>query len=337
MGIKPLSMVAAALLIPTLLVRADANDSTAEIAAGGLVLTKSDDIEMRSEYLFVSPSEIRVDYVFYNKASQDKTITVAFPIPDITYKQDGTIAVPTEDPENIFGFSTTVDGKPVVTRTEQKVFARGVEETDLLRKLGVPLQPTLAATGKALDALPKAQWDDLIKRGFAEVDEYDAGKGMEKHLEARWTLKTTYFFEQSFPAGQELAISHRYKPSVGLSPTSIGTRGFSKSKAYRDYARKYCLNKPFLTAVQRATESAKQDYPPFEERRMSYILTTGANWAGPIRSFHLVVDKDQSENLVSFCGEHVTQVPPTRFEIKRTDFTPKTDLHILVLTKRSIP
>src|ERR1700754_4711766 len=60
-----------------------ANDSTAELATGGLVLTKTADIEMRSEDLFISPEEIRVTYHFFNRAPDDRTVTVAFPMPDI--------------------------------------------------------------------------------------------------------------------------------------------------------------------------------------------------------------------------------------------------------------
>ena len=40
------------------------NDSTAESAAGGLVFTKSEDIEMLSKDLFISMKEIRVKYHF---------------------------------------------------------------------------------------------------------------------------------------------------------------------------------------------------------------------------------------------------------------------------------
>jgi hypothetical protein len=194
--------------------RANANDSTAELATGGLVLTKDADIEMRSEDLYVSTSEIQVSYRFFNKAAQDKTVTVAFPMPDITIAgPDDIISVPTEDPQNILGFSTMAGGKPVTSRVEQKVLAKGVDRTEVLRKLGIPLQPQLEATNKALDALPQSQWEELIKLGLAETDEYDAGKGMQKHLEARWTLKTTYYWDQTFPAGKELPIEHRYKPS----------------------------------------------------------------------------------------------------------------------------
>ncbi len=59
-----------------------ANDSTAETAAGGLVLKQNADIDMVSEDLFVSVEQIRVQYVFRNRAARDVSVTVAFPMPD---------------------------------------------------------------------------------------------------------------------------------------------------------------------------------------------------------------------------------------------------------------
>ena len=47
-----------------------ANDSSAEKAAGGLVLRQNRDIDMVSEDLYVSPAEVRVRYVFRNRPPQ---------------------------------------------------------------------------------------------------------------------------------------------------------------------------------------------------------------------------------------------------------------------------
>ena len=67
--------------------------------------------------------------------------------------------------------------------------------------------------------------------------------------------------------------------------------------------------------------------------RIEYILRTGANWAGPIGDFRLVVDKGEADSLVSFCGEGVKRISPTRFEMRKTDFTPERDLSILILKR----
>ena len=52
---------------------AGANDSTAGLATGGLVLTKNADIEMRSEKLYISDKQVRVDYQFLNTSAKDVT------------------------------------------------------------------------------------------------------------------------------------------------------------------------------------------------------------------------------------------------------------------------
>lgn len=319
---------------------AGANDSSAELATGGLVLEKSADIEMRSEDLYVSSKEIRVQARFYNSSANDVATIVAFPMPDITIEYpDEIISVPTEDPKNLLGFATAVDGKPVEMSVEQKVYANGIDRTEVLRRLGVPLAPHLVATNAALDRLPRAAQDELTKLGLAEIEEFDAGKGMEKHLSARWTLKTTYFWEQLFPAKTEVVIDHRYMPSVGMTvQTSIGGQAAVKEPWFADYRTKYCMDAAFLGAVQRARKEVKSEYgAPFSEERISYILTTGGNWARPIGKFRLVVDKGAPSSFVSFCGDGVKKISTTQFEMAKSDFVPKSDLHVLILKQIDLP
>ncbi|MGK9171148.1 DUF4424 domain-containing protein [Inquilinus limosus] len=324
-----LPIVLAALLPPAGAARA--NDSTAELAAGGLVLTKTDDIEMRSEDLYVSAKEIRVTYRFFNRSAQDRTVTVAFPMPDVTLDFiDGLTAVPHPGTENFLDFSTKADGKPVRTDVEVKAFGNGVDQTALLRRLGVPLYPDADYDG--LTALPRAQRDELIKLGLAAVNEFDAGKGWEQHVVPSWTLKTTYHFQQTFPAGREVLIEHRYTPGTGESVGSvIGSSYAAGSTEYADDLRTYCIDQSFLAAVRRAQAKAGKDGMPFSEQRISYILTTGANWAAPIGDFRLVVDKGEARNLVSFCAEGVKKISPTQFEVRKTNFTPGQDIDVLIL------
>jgi Domain of unknown function (DUF4424) len=117
---------------------ARANDSTAELAAGGIVLVANPHIEMRSEDLFISTEEIRVRYVFFNSADKDITTLVAFPMPDVDMSHPDTdIPIPTQDPENLLDFSVAADGAAITPRLEQKVFAKGIEQSAVLRKLGV--------------------------------------------------------------------------------------------------------------------------------------------------------------------------------------------------------
>ena len=213
-----------------------ANDSTAELSTGGLVFVRNEDVEMRSEDLFISAKEISVRYRFFNRADQNMTVLVAFPMPEIRVDgPDDNISVPTEEPVNFLAFATTVNGEPVKTKVEQRAIAVGIDRTQLLRSLGVPLAPHLHSTNEALDRLPPEKWDELVRIGVAEIEEYDAGQGMKKHLAARWGLQTTYYWEQTFPAKAETVIEHRYKPSVGASvQTALGSPNEAKEPGTRN-------------------------------------------------------------------------------------------------------
>jgi hypothetical protein len=313
-----------------------ANDSSAELTTGGLVFVRNDAIEMRSEDLFISTREIRVHYRFFNKTDRDATVHVAFPMPEVTIEhQDQNISIPTEDPVNLLGFSTRVDGRPVTMQVEQKVLSRGVDRTALLKSLNIPLAPHLASTNAALDKLPRSRWKELVDLGLAEIEEMDAGKGMERHLSARWSLQTTFFWQQTFPAGKELAIEHRYKPSVGGTVmTSLGAPHARGEQWHADSVRKYCIEKDIFNALDRARRGARGgDAAPFSEERIDYILKTGANWSGPIRDFRLVIDKGDPDALVTFCGDGVKKISPTQFEMRKTNFTPEGNISILILKR----
>ena len=311
-----------------------ANDSTAELRTGGLDFVRNEDVEMRSEELFVSMTDIRVAYHFFNKSEKPITNLVAFPMPDITIAdQDTNISIPTREPVNFLAFATEANGQPVAAEVEQKVLAKRLDRTELLRRLNVPLAPHLAATYVALDGLPRDKWQELVDLGIAEIVEYAKSPSfkMEPHLEARWTLKTTYYWRQTFPAQQELVIEHRYKPSVGAT---AGVRVGPQIPDTRSYAETYCIEPTFIAGIgraQRALEKIKDGY--LSERRVAYILKTGANWAGPIADFTLTVDKGKPDNLVSFCGNDIKKLSPTQFQVHYRKFTPDADLAVLFVIK----
>jgi hypothetical protein len=329
----------AALVLGGAATSAAANDSSAEMPAGGLVLTKNASIEMRGEDLYISARQVRVRYRFANTSGKDVTILVAFPMPDITTNGvEDMISVPTKSPTNILGFSTTVDGRPVHAQVEQKVLKNGVDRTAYLRALSVPLAPHLRSTAAALDRLPKARQDELLKLGLAAPDDYDAGKGYEHHLGPTWTLKTTFFWRQTFPAGREIEVDHRYQPSVG---ESVGTAWqdptYAAASQHAGARRRYCIDDDFLAGIARARQARKPAGKPpvvgagMSELRIDYVLSTGANWKAPIGDFRMVVDKGDPANRISFCADGVRKISSTQFEVRHANFTPVRDVEILIL------
>jgi hypothetical protein len=301
-----------------------ANDSVAEHASGGLVLTRSADIDMESEDLFVSATEVRVAYVFRNRSAKPITATIAFPLPDWNFaeERDGDAAFPS-------GFATRVDGKAVAMRVERKAVLKGVDRTADLRRLGLPLGD---GAGAALDRLPKAEQARLLAAGLADVDEYDAGRGMERHLVPMWTVKESWYWDQAFPASRAVAIEHRYRPGAGASVgTPLTIPGFRASAEGRTTIARYCLDSAFLAGVDRLARRAGGDGATLPEERIGYVLTTGANWRAPIGRFRLIVDKGAEANLVSFCADNVRKISATRFESVRTNWRPARDLAVLIV------
>jgi len=308
---------------------AAANDSVASMGAGGLVFQRTDGIEMRSEDLYVSAREVRVRYRFFNRTDRDIATLVAFPMPDLLGGTESDVALenPLEMP-----FTTTVNGRRVATNVEQKAVLNGVDHSGLVRGLGLPLSPRGEAS-QALATLPQPQIDMLIEMGLVEDRSWtDSGV---RHLELMplWTLKTTHYWTQVFPAGRELDVRHQYAPAVGGSSGSIfGDPAMDNGEFANEQATRYCTDDAFQAGARRMRSRGLH----LSETWVDYILTTGANWAEPIGDFRIVIDKGSSRNLVSFCGEGVRKIGSTRFEIRRRNFTPTRDLSVLILTGERI-
>ena len=322
--------LATALLLLTA-VPALANDSTATIGAGGLVLEKSDSIYMVSENLYVSVDKIRVDYRFRNRRLAAAPVVVAFPMPErrLSDEYGGDVAYPS-------GFRAIVDGKPVKVTLERKALVDGKDQSELLTELRIPIAPeSINEATKVMDALPPPQRRELIRLGLAGEEQWDDdGKGMKKHLIPLWSVQDKYWWRQVFPVGRDLSIRHEYVPGAGGSVESaIAFPDLRQSSDRAAIIARYCIDDAFLAAVD-ARRGKGNDGPGMPERTIDYILTTGGNWAGPIGDFRLLVDKGKPTNLVSFCGNGVRKISPTQFEMRQRNFVPKSDLHILIIEPR---
>jgi hypothetical protein len=297
---------------------AAANDSTAEHAAGGLVLTRTADIDMVSEDLLVSAAEVRVRYVFRNRSPREIRTLIAFPMPDrdLNEEREMDVAYPS-------GFATRIDGRAVTMKVERKAMVDGVDHSALLRSLGLAVD----ADSEALGRLKPTDKEKLVRLGLAALDQ-SSGQTSEAYLEPIWSVRESWFWEQRFPPGRDLIVEHRYVPGAGGSvDAALGFTEFRSSPEGRTMIRDYCVDPAFLAGLDRLRRRSAAT----PEQRIGYILTTGANWRSPIGDFRLVVDKGAPANLVSFCGEGVRKISPTRFEIRRKNWRPDRDLKVLIV------
>ncbi|RWP44391.1 MAG: DUF4424 domain-containing protein [Mesorhizobium sp.] len=309
-----------------------ANDSIAELGTGGLILSRSDAVAMESEDLYISPEKVTVDYVFRNITDKDVDAIVAFPMPDIEGDPNEMPAIPNGQSDNFLGFEVTIDGVAAKPQLEQKAFALGIDISADLKSQSVPFYPFGDAARAALAKLPQAVADDWVDRGLIIEDTADDGSGMKTVYVPFWQLRSTYWWRSTFPANKAVRVAHRYKPSVGgTSSVSFFYDGQFQGQ-YAAYKTRYCMDGTFENAIRKAAKGNPDGTPRYFENRIAYVLTTGGNWAtGSIGKFKLTVDKGDPKNLVSFCGENVRKVGPTRFEMTAENFYPEHDIDILLL------
>ena len=334
LAMRSLLSCAAFLACGAMLSSALANDSTAELSVGGLVFTHSTEISVESEELTITPDEVHVRYVFLNQTQKPATVTVAFPLPDIDLSDADNYAIPTDDPVNFVAFETKVDGKPISFKMNQRAFLGDKDISASIKAAGLPLLP-IGTQGDRIAGLPKEARDRLIGEGLLIPAGTDA-KGQQLHA-GSWTVKTTVVRQQTFPPGKPVVVEHRYRTSMGVSFDTILRKGLRENAAmeeeFKRYRAGYCVPDDLLRGIDRIAGSAEGNVAELRERRINYVLKTGANWLGPIKDFKLVIDKGRPERLVSFCFDNVKKISPTAFEVRMKDFTPDRDLKILLIGK----
>ncbi len=250
-----------------------ADDSTAELAVGGLVLTQNADIRMVSEDLYISPTSVKVTYQFVNEGSKDISAIVAFPLPDIDLSQivGQAYGSMVDESPNYVGFKLTVDGKPVAATAEQTAVLDGKDVTAAVRAAGFPIDFHGPALDARLKGLTQANAAPLIASGLLEdesADQFDPNE-----IFPRWTAKTKFWWRQDFPPGKTVVIEHSYQPVTG--DYILGDTDMSPSSDPTAYVNAYCVDAVTATALAAKAETQSQISAPTRPTSSSPRPTTG--------------------------------------------------------------
>lgn len=316
--------LALAVLAVAVVTDASANDSTAAFAAGGLVLTATDDIALLEEDLSLSRTEVRVRYVFRNVSAADVTTTVAFPLPDIdlSYFTEVPITQPYPDPDNFVGFTVTVDGSAVTPDIFVSAALGGKDVTATLNEAGVPVSMFSEDFYGRLWSIPRERQDALqaAELAFYERD-YDS-------VYPQWVQHVAFTWTQAFPAGRDVVVEHSYRPVVATTMVSPYTLTSEDEAGFRE---RYCLDDEAAELDARLAATGESTTLVVDE--LGYVLTTGANWAGPIGSFRVSVDGGGPDNLIVTCAKPLFDQRPAPGVLagRHDDFTPSYDLWILIV------
>jgi hypothetical protein len=306
---------------------AAANDTYAELTPGGLRFAKTDEIRMESEELVLGTDEISVAYRFRNLTDHDLTLEVAFPLPDIDMGELS--ETPHEfhasaHPGDVFDFHLTVDGTPREIAFDVHAMAGDRDVTALLRRFHVPLVDAGAGPMQVMEKLGPAAIAALAAGGAVAADDPARHPG--------WVVKAAYHWTQLFPAGGTVAIAHNYKPVLGgglRSATDLTTPGATDGLAAR-----FCASAADEQAAARlpghAVDNTMQAVGPLLMRWLGYILSTGANWAGPIGHFRLEIRQGAADLATTCPIPGLTLAHRDRsLAAEAEEFTPKSDIHVL--------
>jgi hypothetical protein len=343
-----------------------ANDSSSELGAGGLVLTKTDAISMQREDLTLAPDQVTVRYEMRNDTGKPVTLRVAFPMPDVPVETPGGKAVrgrdgqetghninlPDVNDPNYLGFYVTADGQSVTTETEIRADlpdGRNIVK-DLYRIGGwrLVLQPAFYETDPTMKRVDGADVGPTIHQELLKLHAID---GNDKAGMPLWATRITLHWMQTFKPGVTI-VEHRYHPVLGgqlVAPTGKDPgeidpdHGKWIGSGSADLAKDFCIaadtDKTLRDLYRKiATPEAHPDRY-IGTATLSYILRTARNWAGPIGTFHVTIKtaavphgpETMTVGAIALCSDlTLRETAPRQWEATATNYVPSQDLRILL-------
>lgn len=313
-----------AFLLCGLPIIAQANDSTGFVSTGGVEYIKNANIAMQSEDLFVSQHKIRVAYQYKNLTDKTLTENVLFPLPIIN---SDTIDSDFADTAGLVeSFKIIANGKSIKPNIHVRAWLYPKQADGYFTEQGQDITEILKGCGLAEQELSvlwtnRAELENVEKKIISCKDDRLTPFKLQEDGNLSWGSQIIYSWQQTFNANSITHIQHEYKPLLG------GSVEIKQLEPNSSLYKNYCANQEFYNAVI----SPKKKYQQYEE--LSYILTTGANWAKPIANFSLTVERNVGD-LVSFCWDgDVKKIfdngKVVRFQALKKDFVPTKDLDIL--------
>jgi len=310
-----------------------ANDSTARVGAGGITLLKDDNIRMLQETLVISTKAVRVRYRFINELNREIQTTVAFPMP--AYIWNPGISALEANVGPLKSFQLRIDGRSVATQLNRQALIGERDVTARLREMGLSDTQIFETFGDCtIDGC------NLTRKQLDQIAEL-AGVNTSP---APWSVTATAFWEQAFPAQQEIEIEHEYQPFAGVvfnapyqvfngkvvedSRKIITPWGKDPKEACLDEGTRKALKKRIKSLEKKGASSVWVTLNDVE-----YVLGTGRNWKGPINDFTLQIEKESPDQLVSLCFPgKPKKINPTLIEFSRSNYMPQDKLVIYFYT-----
>jgi hypothetical protein len=317
-----------------------ANDSAAAFTTQGLELKQLDGVTLRKEVLKISkvarpnpikkhglPTEafrfpISVSYDFDNTTEFPLRTLVAFPLPLKPAPGRPDLGGLQPFVEN---FQLRVNGQAQPYQSEHKAISieNGKDVTAVLQKHQLDYVNYAGFTAYE-DENPNYLVPKLTKAAQTELQQAGA---IYDSLSPSYEIKTTHYWQQTFPAKQTVHIEHSYDASPGfaylvkpqdLKETNTNTSEWGcMDDALKAQLLKKMTNKPNAMLYWSYVD---------------YIVTTANNWDGAITEFELHIERPAGE-YISLCWPgKVEKTGPNTFKMTAKHFVPSDELKVFWYT-----
>jgi len=288
----------------------EANDSIGYLGAGGIEFKKTEDISMEKEVLTISRKLIRVEYEFLNTTSKQIKETIIFPMPFYGFD----FGCSPEHSGRLEGFKVWVNGEIQATSRTVRARLKEKDVTSRLKELGFADEDISEYRGIegncGMDVHPPTgifarNMDGLNKVGLVKIFNQEG----TVIVTPMWTAAYFYSWEQVFPPNAIVRVAHEYVPFTGsinglYSFSDVSS--FKEDKGGEGLVKDFCITDGTIRAGKNIQEhittgAFKIPIEGLRRETVNYILTTGANWAGPIKDFTLNLKKESKNEIVSLC------------------------------------
>lgn len=301
---------------------AHGNGVTASFAAGGVEFKDSTDIAIAREDLFLSPDEVRVDYVFHSTSDAPRTETIAFPLPRVPADLESSPAGDalthpdrvSDDIRNYLDFSIAANDQPITPVLHEFAWLGDKDVSAAIRAAGLPLMPRYEQWVKATAQLDAMTLQSLVASGLVQVHGTVA--------DPAWEYQAIYEWQQAFAVG-DTTVSVRYRPLLGW-PGDYGIEEFHLGPS----ASTACVD----DALRQKIAEVMRSNGAYQVARLDYITTSARHWSGPIRKFNLAVgapgDMDDGPTLAAVCPA-VTSLDENGIQRwAASNYVPEQDIHV---------
>lgn len=282
-------MLAGAFLSPQAYgVGVDMIDVATRFAAGGLEFKNDADIVLVREDVFLSPNEVRVNYVF--RAKDEQTETLVFRLPEIPADFESDYYAPSDlrgasgDIRNYLDFGVAVNDQPIIPVLHEFATVDGKDVSAKILAAGLPLMAQrFADYGTSIEKARKRH-PETIQSLVAAGVLHNFGS----YVGPIWRYQSVFTWRQVFPAGETVTVAIHYRPIL-IDARDYGPNTFLRGQS----AEEVCADDALRQKVAEILSTGRHGYGIAQ---LVYLNTGARHGPETIDQFYLTIGPTDPED-----------------------------------------